>query len=353
MAPLVTCFGLGLDIALLLAAPDTAAPPKLKERSVEFTYVAEVPALPKGAEKVEVWIPYPSSDENQRVSDIRVSSPFPTRVGRDPEYGNAILHTSGRAPAESPVRIEVSFSVTRLEHQNDPDAPGRRTPVREKPASLDRWLLPDRLVPLNQRVRSLAREVTRGAKTDLAKAHAIYDYVVSTMAYDKSGTGWGQGDIAYACDAKRGNCSDFHALFIGLARASGIPAKFEIGFPLPEDKIAGEISGYHCWAQFYLEGYGWVPVDASEAKKHPDRREYFFGAHCQNRVQLTTGRDLVLAPPQEGKPLNFFIYPYVEVDGKPYAEVQKKFSFRDRAAAGDPERFGGRVSVARGMTLLP
>jgi len=152
------------------------------------------------------------------------------------------------------------------------------------------------------------------------------------MSYDKSGTGWGNGDIYWACDAKRGNCTDFHALFIGLNRAVGIPAKFAIGFPLPPERGQGEIGGYHCWAEFYLKGYGWVPIDASEAWKNPDKRGYFFGAHDENRVQFTIGRDIVLAPRQVGDPLNFFIYPYVEVDGQPFQKVERSFRYQDRTS---------------------
>jgi transglutaminase-like putative cysteine protease len=196
-------------------------------------------------------------------------------------------------------------------------------------AATAEWLRPDRLVPLDDRIRKLAAEVTRGRRADLDRARAIYDYVVDTMSYDKTGTGWGNGDIYWACDAKRGNCTDFHALFIGLARAVGIPAKFEIGLPLPATHGQGEIGGYHCWAEFYLAGYGWVPVDASEARKDPEKRSYFFGALDENRVQLTVGRDLVLAPRQAGAPLNYFIYPYVEVDGQPFGKVAKTFRYED------------------------
>ena len=78
-----------------------------------------------------------------------------------------------------------------------------------------------------------------------------------------------------------------------------------------------------------MNAYGWVPVDASEAWKDPSRRDYFFGAHDANRVQFSVGRDVTLTPPQSGPALNFFIYPYVEVDGKPFTQVTKKFSFRD------------------------
>jgi hypothetical protein len=67
----------------------------------------------------------------------------------------------------------------------------------------------------------------------------------------------------YACEVGRGNCTDFHSLFIGLARAAGIPARFVMGFPLPVGQSEGGITGYHCWAEFYDEGLGWVPLDAS------------------------------------------------------------------------------------------
>jgi hypothetical protein len=98
--------------------------------------------------------------------------------------------------------------------------------------------------------------------------------------------------VLYACDAKKGNCTDFHSLFIAMARSQGIPARFEIGFPLPADKQSSEIAGYHCWSDFYVDGKGWIPVDISEAWKHQEKRDYFFGAHDVNRVQFNTGRDL-------------------------------------------------------------
>ena len=158
---------------------------------------------------------------------------------------------------------------------------------------------------------------------------AIYDHTVSTLKYDKSGTGWGRGDIAYACDARRGNCTDFHAVFIGLCRARAIPARFEIGFSLPADKPAGEISGYHCWADCHVAGYGWIPVDCSEAQKHPEQREYFFGAHDENRVAFSTGRDIRLNPPQQGERLNYFVYPYAEVDGKPHEKIDRKIRYEN------------------------
>ena len=164
----------------------------------------------------------------------------------------------------------------------------------------------------------------------VAKAHALYDYVFQTVRYDKSGTGWGRGDSLWVCDSRHGNCTDFHSLFISLARAEGIPARFEIGFPI-SSRTAGTIPGYHCWAEFYVAGLGWVPVDISEAWKDPRKHDYFFGSLDANRVQFSVGRDLVLKPRQDGDLVNFFIYPHVEVDGKSF-DVSKRFSFQENPA---------------------
>ena len=170
-----------------------------------------------------------------------------------------------------------------------------------------------------------------GDETDpLRKARKLYDHVVSTVRYDKSGTGWGRGDAQYACDVRVGNCTDFHSLFIAEARSLHVPARFIMGVPLPEDRTEGTIPGYHCWAEFYVEGRGWLPVDCSEASKFPEKKDTLFCALDAHRVAFTLGRDIRL-PNADGGPLNYAIYPYVEIDGKPHSDIKTTFSFKDEA----------------------
>jgi transglutaminase-like putative cysteine protease len=249
-------------------------------------------------------------------------------VNREDEYGNQALTLTVQNPGETPVRVELQFDVLRRERRTDIIASKKPAPSTADKNS-ERWLKRDKLVPIDGRISDLALEVTRGQATRYDQVKAIYDYTVSTLKYDKSGTGWGRGDIEYACDAKRGNCTDFHALFIGLCRARGIPARFEIGFSLPTDAPAGEISGYHCWADCQAADYGWIPVDCSEAQKHPERRDYFFGAHDEDRVTLSMGRDIRLNPPQKGERLNFFVYPCAEVDGAPHEKIDRKVRYEN------------------------
>jgi transglutaminase-like putative cysteine protease len=316
---------------LVLAAARAPENTLEKVRRFEFTYQVTVKNLLPENHLVRVWIPVATSDQNQDVILKNISSPVPTRITHDREYKNQILYAEIRNPKDSNATFSLDFEVTRKEYSkgNYEQLMRFNGETQRAPASVERFVQPDRLVPIDGKMKELADENTQGKQGAVEKARAIYDYVFKTLRYDKSGTGWGRGDSLWACDAKHGNCTDFHSLFISMMRAEKIPARFEIGFPLPENTQHGEISGYHCWAEFYITGAGWVPVDISEAWQNPARLGYFFGALDPNRVQFTIGRDLTLAPHQAGPPLNYFVYPYVEVDGKPYDSLDKKFAFRD------------------------
>lgn len=297
-------------------------------RHFTFHYAFTVKNLPAG-KKVRVWIPAAHSDAFQEVRITEIKSDLPLKKTREAKYGNAIYHAQASSVNQPELHFEVDYDVVRHERIVLGDSAGRLVSASLSSRERIEDLQPDALVPVTGLPAELAAKVTAGKAEPLDKARAIYDYVFTTMRYDKTGTGWGHGDVLYACDAKKGNCTDFHSLFIAMARAQGIPARFEIGFPLPPDKHSGEIAGYHCWSDFYIDGKGWIPVDISEAWKHPEKRDYFFGSHDVNRMQFTVGRDLRLSPAQAGKPLNYFVYPYVELDGQEYPDVSLAFSFED------------------------
>jgi transglutaminase-like putative cysteine protease len=317
---------------LRAANADSAA--TMVSRSFEFTYLVHFPATENPAGPVRLWIPLPQPDGYQDVTTLSIASPVSYSPGRDCEYKNQFEEFRPTSPqAAAGFDVTLRFTATRHEHKVVlVDASASAAAVTSSGPLFRRYLEPDKLVPLNGTIAELAKEHTAGDTTQIEKARHIYEYVVSTMRYDKSGEGWGRGDAVWACTSKRGNCTDFHSLFIGMMRSSGIPARFEIGFPLPEGKTEGDIAGYHCWAEFYLNGVGWVPVDASEAWKNPAKHDYFFGAHDVNRVFFTYGRDIRLSSEQKGDPLNYFIYPYAEINGQPVKNLQTHFSFRDVAA---------------------
>ncbi len=275
----------------------------------------------------------------------RAVLPGPARVLRDPVYGNRILFVEF-VPKDprSPVTVEIPYCVARREvRSSDLD----RGPVETlSDAERRLFLRPNAKVPVGGKPLSLLEGTQVHRDDPLQLARDLYRVVDANVTYKKVGSGWGEGDVLWVCDSRYGNCTDFHSLFISLARALGIPAKFVIGFPVPREPASGPIGGYHCWAWFYAEGRGWRPVDISEADKNPQLKEYYFGNLTADRLQFTTGRDIDLnrlvcepdgagsvpgaaAQPGEGTsdhacqpprsvsaPLNYFIYPHVEIGGR-------------------------------------
>ena len=302
-------------------------------RTFHFNYTFSVKDIPAGSKQVRVWIPLAQSDDHQNVRVVSVKAPAKTRMTKEPEYGNRMIYIEIQNPAATKADFTVEYEVTRREYTRGDFAQLERKDQKPRlvSASMNRLVAPDTLIPTDGKIKELAAQVTGSQLGTVAKAKAAYDYLFTTMRYDKTGSGWGRGDALWACDAKRGNCTDFHSPFIGMLRADGIPARFDIGFPLPENKTKGEIAGYHCWAEFYADKTGWVPVDISEAWKAKQKEDYFFGSVDANRLQFSTGRDVTLSPKQDGPALNYFVYPYVEVDGKPYDKLEKQFSFEEVA----------------------
>lgn len=322
-----------LVVAVSLAS-FTLAAPAVPTRSLEMTTVTHVPAMPAGSHELRLWIPLPytGQDAYQKVSRLQVKSPVPYRIDREPVYGDRYAYVVVKpSQATKPFDIRISFHVERFEHRVSL-TPSSATPA-EPHMELARYLQPDKMIPLNGEIGELSAEHTNGAHGSIEKAQKIYDYILATMHYDHVGTGWGHGDAVWACNSKHGNCTDFHSLFIGMARAAGVPARFQIGYALPADAHSGALASYHCWAEFYAKGIGWVPIDAALASQHPAKAKYYFGAIDDNRVMFSMGRDIRLVPPQKGEPLNYAVYPYAELDGKPYDAITHDASFRDDSAA--------------------
>ncbi len=328
----IICVIILLTLCYVYPPGISTAENNLKGRTFEFTYITKIVNIPKNTKKVSIWLPYPTSNEHQEITLLQFQASYPVHIFKENKYGNSIVYFSVSKPRNRSLKVKMKFKVVRYEYiRHDLNQAHVRT-GNDTDDNIKVWLQSDRLVPINTHIKKLAEKVVKGKTTDLEKARAIYDYIVDDFTYNKSGTGWGLGDAIYMCNIKRGNCTDFHSVFIGFCRAIGIPAKFVIGFPLPEERGRHMIDGYHCWAEFYLKGYGWIPVDTSEANKKPAKKDYYFGSLDENRIQFTTGRDIVLNPHQAGRPLNYFIYPYGEADGKPFTVIQKLFIAKDIAS---------------------
>jgi transglutaminase-like putative cysteine protease len=317
----------------------------VKSLTTRFTYKAVVPELPAGTKSLDLWLPIPSDSQWQTVRDVQVSSPYPYRITQEQKFGNRMVYVrvTGQGTRDK-LEVAVSFIVERKEvrvfgrqwagqTKTCSCSPNCNCPHCQADKTLRQLSLqPETLVPVGGRFLTIATEVTQGKQTKLEKIRALFEHVVATMQYDykRESPKLGEGDVAFVCDFRKGNCSDLHSYLISLARSLGIPAYLEYGFPLAgiplpdplpkEGKIwrlplldlgLRRASRFGFPLMRPMPADGWTLTD-------PKSRTFLFGNLVLERsaVAVSRGRDIVLNPPQKGKPLNYFIYPYAEADGQ-------------------------------------
>lgn len=314
-----------LIICVNLKIEGLLSEPSSKERIFFIKEKILFKGFPKDISNLRIWIPYPPKEDCQAIEDFKLESPFSCGIITDRKYGNKMIYLCANQfdTSSSNLNITLSMKVKRREcgisKQKLPSA-----------KELKRFLRADRTVPVNGDIKKLANKITYGKTGDLEKVRAIYDYIIDELNYSKDDPRvCGIGDSLLTLKHKKGICTDYHSLFISLVRSLGIPAKFEIGFPISDRLEEGRLNGYHCWAKFYIRDRGWIPVDISEADKHPEKRDYFFGRIDENRIHLTTGRDIFLKYAKNSQPLNFFVYPYAELNGLRFDDMDFEISFKD------------------------
>lgn len=314
-----------LFLAAMLTIVTAASAFGAASRAGVVTVDVDLSAQEQGKE-VRLWLPYPVTDANQTISGISVSGDYAeSGVYTDRANGTPILYARWKSDATS---RKLSFSVA-AERQ---EVIRRAFPKKEAawdPADYRQYLAPTSLGPVDGEVKKLADSITKGKNTVLEKARAIYDWTCDNTYRDPNTKGCGKGDVCALLQKPGGKCTDISSVFIALSRAAGVPAREIFGIRLGK-KAQEDITGWqHCWAEFFLPGYGWVPVDPADVRKAmlvenlklddvktKEYREYFWGGIDPYRIALAVGRDVILNPPQAGAPLNTFGYPYAEVGGR-------------------------------------
>lgn len=281
--------------------------------------------VPKHASRLQMWMPCITSNEHQRLLNIKVEASLPVRITYDEVFGNKILYFDANNPGTKETNVKVSYSLLKSEH---------RVSLSERAAGnfddtdlqlYQKYLCPERYVPVDDKMKKLALEIVGREQNVLEAAKMIFDYVVKRVGYNAQEQSWvGSSEHALACST--GNCNDIHSLFISLCRSINIPSRLVMGYELVEQVESCELCGYHCWAEFFAPNLGWIPVDASCSAKYG--KHDLFGRLEVNHVALSKGRDIILVPPQKGDPMLFFYSAYAEVDGIKHADTNRNFTFR-------------------------
>lgn len=302
-------------------------------RTFEVTTRVDI-VKPQGVTKV--WLPVPSvNTDYQQSLESAFSSNGQARMTDDDKQGVKMLYAEFAASETQPF-VEIT---SRVLTQNRAVDWSRKQPATLDAADRAYWTQATALLPTDGIVRQTALAATQGARTDVDKARALYDWVVNNTYREPKVRGCGEGDIKTMLETRNlgGKCADLNALYVGLCRSIGIPARDVYGIRLARSEFGyKELSGnpaslkgaQHCRAEVFLKDHGWVAMDPADVAKvmrletpewikttqHPvvaPVNSALFGGWEGNWLGWNTAHDVAL-PHTTGPKLGFFMYPTAE-----------------------------------------
>jgi transglutaminase-like putative cysteine protease len=272
---------------------------------------------------------------------------------------SALGIVSATFPAGKKPVLTLTSRVSLKNYAVDLTAPAQVP--RASKAELEYFLQPSRYVPTDGIVKATADKATAGAKSDVDKARAIYEWIVENTFRDPKVRGCGRGDIRFMLESgdMGGKCADLNALYVGLARSAGLPARDVYGLRIARSELGCKSLGLatdkatkaqHCRAEVHLREYGWVPVDPADVRKvvleeppgnRPlsdeivsSARKRLFGSWEMNWLAYNYAHDVSL-PGSTKEPIVFFMYPQAE-------------TAEGRVDPLDPDNFKYEITVKEG-----
>ncbi len=314
--------------------------------------------VPQGAHQLRIWFAVPQENTYTNVTDFTATTPYHVEYRND-SWGNREGYIVVDEPKGPEITITERFRVRRSEILNHLDPSKTRPLTDAERKALERYLLPTTYVIINDQIKNLANQIVSGETNPILASRKIYDWTLNNITY------WVEypdhmhasktGSTDFCLGTKSGNCTDFHSLYASLSMAAGIPTRMVYGSLLKPtlDGVPVDAS-YHCWIQFYAPNYGWIPLDVALAdiygKEFPltsqnkqlvelttatgykgfdkSKINFYFGNLDDRRVVWSTGRDLMMQPPQDDGPVNAMVEMYAEADGKTYTDWTRKFTYK-------------------------
>ncbi|MFH1035150.1 MAG: transglutaminase family protein [Pseudomonadota bacterium] len=309
-----------------------------KSGTVTYTIT---PAVLEQSKSLKVWLPYPLSNQDQTISNVKISGNYSeSGVYKDAKSGAVFLYAGWPELKDKPL-LTLSFHVDSAFKKG----PALKSSSEHIPADIAaKYLVEDPWTPVSF-FKDTAAKLIKGKKTVLAKAQAVYDWTVENTYRDNAVKACGLGQASRTITECKGGgkCADISSVFVALARAAGVPARDVFGLRTASPKD-GEITGdFHCWAEIYLPGHGWVMVDPADVRKMmlvhklelkdsdtKKWREFFWNGDDLFRIVLNKeSRGVRLTPAQQGEPIGYFMYPFAQVDGQTLDYFDAKaFSFK-------------------------
>ncbi|MGZ3508636.1 MAG: transglutaminase-like domain-containing protein [Vulcanimicrobiaceae bacterium] len=326
-------------VARAVPAGDSFVPGPDAWRTFEITTTIELDASNGPA---KAWVPLPAFTESEWMrpqGNHWATNGISPASDREPKWGAQMLYVQWPSVKGTPT-IVVKSRVSTRDRAVDLSKPGNTAALSEPEHRL--YTSPTELIPTDGIVKATADKITAGASSDLDKARRIYDWVIANTFRNPKTRGCGLGNIKFMLESGDfgGKCADINGLYVGLARAAGLPARDLYGIRVAPSRFGYKSLGantdnitkaQHCRAEVYLTGYGWVPVDPADVRKvvleEPpgnlpmtsakvaDARATLFGAWEGNWIAYNDAHDIRL-PGSSGSAIGFLMYPTAEVDGE-------------------------------------
>jgi transglutaminase-like putative cysteine protease len=317
-------------------------------RTFEITTEVEL----KAGGRPRLWLPVPlyRDTEYQRLlSNEWKGNTVRAGIYRDVVYGSPVFYAEWDDKIAAPgVQLVSQFST----RDRSVDFM-RPQPTAFNKDEIELYLKPTKHIPTDGIVGETSRKIVGNLNDPVDKSRAIYEWIVDNTFRDPKVRGCGIGDISFMLETGNlgGKCADINALFVGLARAAGVPARDVYGVRVATSANfkslgkSGDITkAQHCRAEFFDARYGWIPVDPADVRKvvleeesqiipidHPkvlQARSKLFGFWEMNWVGFNTAGDVQLPPPPE-ESITFFMYPYAQTtDGKPDSLDPQSFRYK-------------------------
>ena len=253
---------LALDCSVAVAQP-------LRQATFELRNEIKI-KVPDGAQRLRVWVALPQdNDPAQQVRDLKIEAPYAYRIERDSE-GSRLLYLEAAGPKDKEITIVETFGLTRREIRDQVDASKARQLTDADRARFAKYLEANKHVVIDSEIKKLADEIVGNETNPVLAARKLYDWVLENVEYwvkdPKNKKASPVGSTSYCLTFRTGNCTDFESLWASLARARGIPTQIVYGsFLKPDLRAQDQDQSYHCWAEFYAPGLGWVHHDVAVA----------------------------------------------------------------------------------------
>lgn len=281
------------------------------------------------------WLPLPLNQDTlyqRTLGHSWTGNPANAGMRRLPDGDLEVFHCEW--PDGADARLQLTTLVTTADRHFDVT---KRTVAPERDDILRRNLQASQLIPNDGLAFQLGERILGRIKDPVAQAKAIYDWVVDNTTYDPSLPGCGTGDVRKQLISGQygGKSADINGLFVSICRAIGIPARCVYGLRTGSSRlfrslgISGDDAtrGQHVRAEFYIPGYGWVPVDPSDVRRviameiMSDRdsklislRKILFGVWEMNWIAFNLGTDITL--PGKNSAIPFLLHPQLEISGR-------------------------------------